>query len=71
MIGTAGTPRKRELLNALGVAHVFDSRSLRFSDQIRAITDDRGVDLVLNAWVDVSGNDFHPAGGTQTPAPAV
>lgn len=49
VIATAGTPGKRELLRSLGVEHVFDSRSLRFSDRVRAVTGGRGVDLVLNA----------------------
>ncbi|WP_129674290.1 type I polyketide synthase [Candidatus Chloroploca sp. Khr17] len=57
VIGTAGSPAKRALLTSLGVHHVFDSRSLRFADDIRAATDGAGVDVVLNA---LSG-EFIPA----------
>jgi NADPH:quinone reductase-like Zn-dependent oxidoreductase/acyl carrier protein len=46
---TAGSPRKRDYLRALGVDHVFDSRSLAFAEQIRALTGGRGVDVVLNS----------------------
>ncbi|MDC0708727.1 type I polyketide synthase [Stigmatella sp. ncwal1] len=46
---TAGSPRKRDLLRSLGVEHVLDSRSLAFTDQIRALTKGRGVDVVLNS----------------------
>ena len=49
IFATAGSPRKRDYLRSLGVDHVLDSRSLAFVDQIRAITDGRGVDVVLNS----------------------
>lgn len=49
IFATAGTVEKRELLHALGVPHVLDSRSLRFADEIRQLTDGRGVNLVLNS----------------------
>lgn len=46
---TAGSPEKRALLRAMGVAHVFDSRTLAFADEIRAATNGLGVDIVLNS----------------------
>lgn len=49
IFATAGTPQKRAFLKALGVAHVMDSRSLAFADEIHQITNGRGVDLVLNS----------------------
>jgi len=49
VIATAGSPEKRRLLHALGVDHVFDSRSLAFADLVRRATDGRGVDAVINA----------------------
>ncbi|GGO42874.1 polyketide synthase [Streptomyces daqingensis] len=52
---TAGTPEKRELLRGLGVAHVMDSRTLDFADEIAKLTDGRGVDVVLNS---ASGEAF-------------
>ncbi|MFD2348271.1 SDR family NAD(P)-dependent oxidoreductase [Nonomuraea ferruginea] len=49
MIATAGSEAKRDLLRALGAAHVLDSRSLRFGEQVRELTGGRGVDVVLNS----------------------
>lgn len=49
ILATAGTPEKRELLASLGAAHVYDSRSLDFADQVREDTQGRGVDVVLNS----------------------
>ena len=46
---TAGSDDKRQLLRDLGVAHVYDSRSLAFADQILMDTDGQGVDVVLNS----------------------
>ena len=49
IFATAGSPEKRHHLQALGVTHVFDSRSLDFADEIMSRTDGRGVDIVLNS----------------------
>jgi NADPH:quinone reductase-like Zn-dependent oxidoreductase/acyl carrier protein len=49
IFATAGNTEKREYLKSLGVAHVLDSRSLAFADEIMEITHGRGVDLVLNS----------------------
>ncbi|MFI9202856.1 SDR family NAD(P)-dependent oxidoreductase [Streptomyces sp. NPDC053048] len=49
VIATAGSDIKRNFLEFLGVRHVLDSRSLDFADQIRSITQGRGVDVVLNS----------------------
>lgn len=46
---TAGSDEKRDFLRLMGVEHVFDSRSLAYADQILAITQGRGVDVVLNS----------------------
>ncbi|WP_160105089.1 type I polyketide synthase [Pseudomonas izuensis] len=46
---TAGSDEKRDFLRLMGVEHIFDSRSLAFADDILAITDGRGVDVVLNS----------------------
>jgi len=48
---------KRELLLREGVRHVLNSRSLDFADQILALTERRGVDVVLNSLA----GDFIPA----------
>ncbi|MFJ3793111.1 beta-ketoacyl synthase N-terminal-like domain-containing protein [Kitasatospora sp. NPDC090091] len=49
VFATAGTEEKRRLLRDLGVAHVMDSRSVAFADEIAGLTDGRGVDVVLNS----------------------
>ncbi|WP_269078123.1 type I polyketide synthase [Streptomyces sp. YIM 121038] len=49
VIATAGTPAKRRLLRHLGVAHVLDSRSLDFAEQVRRLTSGEGVDVVVNS----------------------
>jgi len=46
---TAGSEAKRELLRGLGVAQVFDSRSLGFREQVLAATGGEGVHVVLNS----------------------
>ncbi len=46
---TAGSPEKRGFLRALGVKHVFNSRTLEFADQILEATQGEGVDVVLNS----------------------
>ena len=48
VIATAGSQAKRDLLRALGVPHVLDSRSTNFVEEVRAITG-AGVDVVLNS----------------------
>lgn len=48
VIATAGTREKRRFLKMLGADHVFDSRSLGFVNDVRAVTGE-GVDLVLNS----------------------
>jgi NADPH:quinone reductase-like Zn-dependent oxidoreductase/acyl carrier protein len=49
IFATAGSPEKRDLLHALGVEHVMDSRSLSFAEEIMEITRGEGVDVVLNS----------------------
>lgn len=49
IIATAGTEEKRDYLRSLGIEHAGDSRSTAFADTVRAATNGRGVDVVLNA----------------------
>ena len=49
VIATAGTKEKRASLKQMGIEHVFDSRSLDFSNDVLAATGGRGVDIVLNS----------------------
>jgi phthiocerol/phenolphthiocerol synthesis type-I polyketide synthase C len=49
IFATAGSDDKRDFLRLLGVDHIFDSRSLAFADEILAVTQGEGVDVVLNS----------------------
>ncbi len=49
IFATAGSAKKRELLQTLGVSHVFDSRTPSFTRDILEQTDGQGVDIVLNS----------------------
>ena len=53
VMATAGTAEKRDFLRALGLTHVFDSRSTGFADDVMAATGGTGVDVVLNALAGV------------------
>ncbi len=46
IVGTAGSEGRRAYLRELGLAHVFDSRTLAFADEAQALG---GVDVVLNS----------------------
>jgi acyl transferase domain-containing protein/NADPH:quinone reductase-like Zn-dependent oxidoreductase/SAM-dependent methyltransferase/acyl carrier protein len=56
ILATAGTEEKRRFLHEMGVHHVMNSRTLEFADEVRKITEGRGVDAVLNSL----GGDFIP-----------
>lgn len=47
---TAQTVEQRAYLSSLGLPYVFDSRSFEFVDEIRLLTEGRGVDVVLNRF---------------------
>lgn len=49
VFATAGSDEKRAFLCGRGVTHVFDSRTLTFAEGVRAATQGRGVDIVLNS----------------------
>ncbi|GMV30019.1 MAG: hypothetical protein AMXMBFR59_21440 [Rhodanobacteraceae bacterium] len=49
VFATAGAPEKQQFLRDMGVRHVMSSRTLEFADRVRALTDGRGVDMVLNS----------------------
>jgi amino acid adenylation domain-containing protein len=56
VLATAGSPRKREFLQKLGVHAVFDSRSTAFVEGVRTHTSGRGAEVVLNS---LSGELMH------------
>ncbi|MDI3315013.1 MAG: sulfolipid-1 biosynthesis phthioceranic/hydroxyphthioceranic acid synthase [Mycobacterium sp.] len=49
IFATAGSEQRRQLLREMGIAHVYDSRSLEFAEAIRRDTAGYGVDIVLNS----------------------
>ncbi|MBS2127804.1 type I polyketide synthase [Burkholderia thailandensis] len=49
VFATAGSDEKREFVRLIGADHVLDSRSLSFADEILALTNGEGVDIVLNS----------------------
>lgn len=49
VIATTSTEDKRAFLRSLGVEHIFNSRTADFGDEILALTEGRGVDVVLNS----------------------
>ncbi len=51
---TAGTEERRDILRAMGITHVYDSRTPAFGEQIRKDTDGYGVDIVLNSLTGAS-----------------
>ena len=46
---TAGSDEKRLFVELLGADHVLDSRSLAFAEDILALTNGEGIDVVLNS----------------------
>jgi len=49
VFATAGSDEKRLFVELLGADHVLDSRSLAFAEDILALTNGEGVDVVLNS----------------------
>ncbi|MDZ7831610.1 MAG: SDR family NAD(P)-dependent oxidoreductase [Desulfobacterales bacterium] len=48
-IFATASPGKWEFLKSRGVAHVMNSRTLDFADEIQTLTNGRGVDVVFNS----------------------
>ncbi|GAA5050629.1 type I polyketide synthase [Nocardia callitridis] len=49
IIGTASTEERRAHIKAQGVDHALNSRSLNFADDVLALTDGKGADVVLSS----------------------
>lgn len=49
VFATAGTNEKRSLVKNSGADYVLDSRSLAFAEDVLALTEDEGVDVILNS----------------------
>jgi 8-amino-7-oxononanoate synthase/malonyl CoA-acyl carrier protein transacylase len=48
-IFATASPKKWDFLKSQGVKHVMNSRTLDFAEEVMALTDGEGVDLVLNS----------------------
>lgn len=49
VFATAGSADKQRLVKDMGADHVLSSRSLAFAEEIMALTDGKGLDVVLNS----------------------
>jgi NADPH:quinone reductase len=59
VIGTAGTPKGRELALREGAHHVLDHRAADYLEQLRSLTGGRGVDIILEMLANVNlGKDL-------------
>ena len=56
IFGTASTPKKHAVSRSFGAKHMCNSRTLDFADEIKAITNGEGVDVILNTL----NNEFIP-----------
>jgi len=54
VIGTGGTEKGRTLVSENGAHHVVDHRAADYEKQIMAITDGRGVDLIMEMLANVN-----------------
>ncbi|NJK64218.1 MAG: SDR family NAD(P)-dependent oxidoreductase, partial [Synechococcaceae cyanobacterium SM2_3_1] len=48
-IYATASPGKWPFLKSLGIQHIFNSRTLDFTEEIRSLTQGKGVDVVLNS----------------------
>jgi NADPH2:quinone reductase len=59
VIGTAGTDRGREMVIQQGAHHALDHRAPDYLEQLLALTDGRGVDVILEMLANVNlGKDL-------------
>lgn len=49
IFATVGNETKRDYLKSMGIEHILNSRSLEFTEYISKATNNKGVDVVLNA----------------------
>ena len=60
IIGTAGTVRGRQLVLEQGAHYVLDHTASGYLEQVRSLTDGRGVDVILEMLANVNlGNDLN------------
>jgi NADPH2:quinone reductase len=59
VIGTAGTPKGRELASREGAHHVLDHTAPNYLEQLRTLTGGRGADIILEMLANVNlGKDL-------------
>jgi NADPH2:quinone reductase len=54
VIGTGGTDRGRALVKQEGAHHVLDHRAAKYTDEILALTEGRGVDVIIEMLANVN-----------------
>lgn len=54
VIGTASTPAGAEVVRTSGASHVFNHKYATYRDQIKAVTDHKGVDLIIEMLANVN-----------------
>jgi NADPH2:quinone reductase len=54
VIGTGGTDPGRQLVRENGAHHVLDHKAPDYLDQLKKLTDDRGVDIILEMLANVN-----------------
>jgi NADPH2:quinone reductase len=67
VIGTASTPEGQKVVRECGAAHVFNHRDANYRDEIKAATDQKGVDLIIEMLANVNLDhdlDLLALGGT-------
>ncbi len=58
VIGTVGSPRKKQLATARGLKYVIDLQNEDFSERVAAITNGKGVDVVYDSTGKETFNQF-------------
>jgi NADPH2:quinone reductase len=54
VVGTGGTEKGRSLVKEQGADHVLDHNEPGYLDQLRALTDDHGIDVILEMLANVN-----------------
>jgi NADPH:quinone reductase-like Zn-dependent oxidoreductase len=49
VFATASSTERREIVKEMGAEQVFDSRTLNFVEEILALTDGRGADVIISS----------------------
>ncbi|MEJ7617539.1 MAG: NADPH:quinone reductase [Pyrinomonadaceae bacterium] len=50
VVGTGGTAQGRKLIAEQGAHHVLDHKAPRYLDELMSLSENRGVDVILECW---------------------